>query len=294
MQESRFIPGTPVRLTTATVPVYRLLCPNAGMMTGPGTNTYLIGDRAFALIDPGPALPGHTQAIVDFLAGRPLHRIFVTHTHGDHSPGTVALRQATGAEVIGMQPPPDAAYQDRSFVPDHPGQNFAQIVCDGFTIQLIHTPGHVSNHLCFLLEEEGMLFTGDHILQGTTPVILPPDGNMTDYLESLQQLLELPLRTLAPGHGEVMDEPQQMITTLIRHRLRREQKIVSSLGRLGMATLDELVVPVYDDVPQHLLPWAKKTMLAHLYKLRQDGRAALAQEDSDDVESQTWQLVAGS
>ena len=238
MQESRFIPGTPVRLTTATVPVYRLLCPNAGMMTGPGTNTYLIGDRAFALIDPGPALPGHTQAIVDFLAGRPLHRIFVTHTHGDHSPGTVALRQATGAEVIGTQPPPDAAYQDRSFVPDHPGQNFAQIVCDGFTIQLIHTPGHVSNHLCFLLEEEGMLFTGDHILQGTTPVILPPDGNMTDYLESLQQLLELPLRTLAPGHGEVMDEPQQMITTLIRHRLRREQKIVSSLGRLGMATLD--------------------------------------------------------
>jgi len=263
------------------VSVQRVLCANASMMTGPGTNTYLLGDSELALVDPGPALPGHTAAIMQALAGRPLKWIFATHTHGDHSPGTAALQALTGASVIGFAPPPEALYQDASFKPDRLFQAGERIVCDGFTMRLIHTPGHVSNHVCFLLEEDALLFTGDHILQGTTPVILPPDGDMGDYLASLEQLRKLPLKALAPGHGEIMHEPEQVITTLIRHRMRREQKILTTLLGLGPATLDGLVVQAYDDVADHLIPWAKKTLLAHLIKLQRDGRASAAGEATD-------------
>jgi glyoxylase-like metal-dependent hydrolase (beta-lactamase superfamily II) len=290
MQESRFIPGQAVLLATSEVPVYRLLCPNASAMTGPGTNTYLIGRQELALVDPGPALPAHIEAMTGLLAGRALRRIFVTHTHGDHSPATAELQRLTGAEVIGLRPAAGAAYQDASFQPSRLYTDGESIDCGEYSVRLIHTPGHVSNHLCFLLEQEGMLFTGDHILQGTTPVILPPDGDMADYLRSLDQLLNMPLGSLAPGHGDVMTEPAQMISTLIRHRLRREQKIVSSLAGFTRVTLDELVIPVYDDVPQHLLPWAKKTLLAHLYKLQSDGRVQQLAEATDDVH---WQLIDG-
>lgn len=266
---------------TGKVTVQRVLCANAGMMTGPGTNTYLVGDRDMAVVDPGPAMPAHTDAIMQALAGRTLKWIFVTHTHGDHSPGTSALQTLTGASVIGMAPPPGALYQDASFTPDRLFQDGERITCDGFTVQLIRTPGHVSNHVCFLLEEDGLLFTGDHILQGTTPVILPPDGDMRDYLSSLEQLRGLPLKALAPGHGDIMLDPEQMITTLIRHRQRREQKIVSALQNLGPATLDMLVVQAYDDVAEHLIPWAKKTLLAHLIKLLREGRASVDGDATD-------------
>ncbi|MDO9478231.1 MAG: MBL fold metallo-hydrolase [Pseudohongiella sp.] len=297
METSRFVAGVPVDVTTGQIPVQRLLCPNAGVMTGPGTNSYLIGHQELALVDPGPAMPVHTQAIMQALGGRPLKWIFVTHTHGDHSPGTPALQALTGAQLIGLAPHADAQYQDRSFVPDRLYGHDEQILCDGFSIRLIHTPGHVSNHLCFLLEEDGMLFTGDHILQGTTPVILPPDGNMSDYMKSLEDLRHLPLRALAPGHGEVMLEPEQMISTLIRHRQRRELKIVAALTTLKSCILDELVLLAYDDVPSHLLPWAKKTLLAHLYKLRDEGRARLlapaptSAGEKADIETSIWEVL---
>jgi glyoxylase-like metal-dependent hydrolase (beta-lactamase superfamily II) len=269
----RFIAGQPVDVGTGTISVQRLLCPNAGVMTGPGTNTYLIGTTVLALVDPGPDLPEHREAIFRTLAGRPLRWIFVTHTHGDHSPGTAALKAATGAEVIALAPPDEAQYQDHSLVPDRLYQHGEQIDCGEFSIRLIHTPGHVSNHFCFLLEQDAMLFTGDHILQGTTPVILPPDGDMSEYMASLARLQQMPLRALAPGHGDVMTDPPQVITTLIRHRQRREQKIAAALDTLQRSSLDELVLLAYDDVPEHLLPWAKKTLLAHLYKLQREGRA---------------------
>ena len=135
---------------------------------------------------------------------------------------------------------------------------------------MIATPGHVSNHICYLLTEEKLLFTGDHILQGTTPVILPPDGDMADYLHSLRSLQDRELRYLAPGHGQLMDQPQEEIRQLIAHRLKREAKILSCLGSLGAVTVDELVLAAYDDVAEHLIPWAKKTLTAHLIKLVKD------------------------
>lgn len=264
--------GVPVRLDSGRVPVSRLVCPNPGMMTGPGTNSYLIGTERLTLVDPGPVSPEHLQAILEALQGRPLDRILVTHTHGDHSPGTAALQERTGAEVVGLSPP-GGQYQDRTFRPDRLYHDGERLVCDGFSVTLLHTPGHVSNHLCFLLEEERMLFTGDHVLQGMTPVILPPDGNMQDYLRSLELLRELPLASLAPGHGALIENPSQTITILIRHRLWREQKVVTVLQQQSSAvTLEELVAGVYDDVAQHLLPWAAKTLLAHLYKLEAEER----------------------
>ncbi|MDO8909592.1 MAG: MBL fold metallo-hydrolase [Pseudohongiella sp.] len=289
MENSRFIAGQPVDVSTGSIRVQRLLCPNASVMTGPGTNTYLIGERELALIDPGPAIPAHNSAIIEALAGWPLKWIFVTHTHGDHSPGTAALKALTGAQVVGLSPPEGAAYQDHGFVPDRVYRDGESIQCDGFSMRLVHTPGHVSNHLCFLLEEDAILFTGDHILQGTTPVILPPDGDMTDYMNSLEQLRQMPLKALAPGHGEVMTEPVQMIDTLIRHRQRREQKVVKSLGALNSCTLNELVLLAYDDVPAHLIPWAKKTLLAHLYKLQRDGRAR--SDGAENIEECLWEIM---
>ncbi|MDP1932747.1 MAG: MBL fold metallo-hydrolase [Gammaproteobacteria bacterium] len=278
MESSRsvLVAGVAVAVGSGRVPVQRVLGRNAGLMTGPGTNSYLIGSQQLALVDPGPVDPGHIDAVLRVLASRSLNWIFVTHTHGDHSPGTVLLQQKTGAEVIGLSPSAGSTHQDHSFTPSRIYHDGEVIDCGEFRVRLVHTPGHVSNHFCFLLEEENILFTGDHILDGTTPVILPPDGNMRHYLESLTKLKTLPLSALAPGHGRMMDDPNGVIDTLIRHRLRREQKTVTGLLELssvsGPASLEALALRVYDDVPQHLLPWAQRTLLAHLIKLEEDGR----------------------
>lgn len=279
---AEFEAGKPVSIGMGAVPVHRLVCGNPGPLTGPGTNSYLIGERTLALVDPGPADDAHIHAIMQTIGGRSLRWIFVTHTHGDHSPGAAVLRELTGAELVG-RPAPDAGYQDQSFVPDRHYEDGERIESDEYSVTLLHTPGHVSNHLCFLLEHENMLFTGDHILEGTTSVILPPDGNMAHYLQSLEQLRELPLRSLAPGHGRLMEDPHQVITTLIRHRLRREQKVVTALDALGAVEMDRLVLRVYDDVAEHLLPWARKTLLAHLIKLSDEGRAVQRND--------RWQLL---
>ena len=260
------------------VPVRRVLARNASLMTGPGTNSYLLGSERLAVVDPGPADPLHIQTLLEILEGRPLDWIFVTHTHGDHAPGAALLQARTGAQVIGLAAPAaesSAGHHDQTFVPARRYHDGEVIDCGEFQMHLLHTPGHASNHLCFLLEEEGMLFTGDHILEGTTPVILPPDGNMGHYLESLRRLLSLTLRSLAPGHGRLLEDPQAVIETLIRHRLRREAKVlkaVEAFTRMArQVTLEQLIPAVYDDVPEQLWPWAQRTLLAHLLKLEEDG-----------------------
>ncbi|PCH59004.1 MAG: MBL fold metallo-hydrolase [SAR86 cluster bacterium] len=284
---AQFLPGVPVSLTDSDsdlanstgIPVRRVLGLNAGPMTGPGTNSYLIGRHRLALIDPGPVNKQQIDNFMQAIGEYSLEWILVTHTHGDHSPAAVELQRLTGAKLIGMVAP-QCSNQDQSFTPDRVYKHGEVLDCGEFSIEIIHTPGHVSNHFCYLLKEQGMLFTGDHILQGTTSVILPPDGDMAAYIDSLQALKNYPLKRLAPGHGEVMENPLAEIDKLLRHRQMREQKIVSKLRMLTREEsnvtelkasgieLDVLVLSVYDDVAASLLPWAKKTLLAHLIKLQ--------------------------
>lgn len=263
------LPGVVTRLSDK---VRRIAAPNPGFMTGPGTNTYLLGSGdEIAVIDPGPAIGEHVQTLLAQAGGR-IRWIFTTHTHMDHSPAALLLKEKTGAELFGM-PPPDAQRQDQSFRPDHVLAHGQRISVAGCTLRVIHTPGHASNHLCYLLEDEQMLFSGDHIMQGSTVVINPPDGDMTAYFRSLRDLQKVDIAYLAPGHGFLMDQPREAIERLLRHRLAREDKVFAALSRLGAATIEELLPIVYDDVPAGKHAVASRSLLAHLIKLKADGRA---------------------
>jgi glyoxylase-like metal-dependent hydrolase (beta-lactamase superfamily II) len=263
-------PGVAIRLSPR---VLRVTARNPGAMTGPGTNSYLVGaGEQWSAIDPGPADDSHIQALIDAAPG-PIRYILVTHTHEDHSPGAIPLKSATGALLLGRTTT-HHHWQDLTFAPDRELRHDDRLtVAADTTLRVIHTPGHASNHLCFLLEEERILFTGDHIIQGSTVVIDPPDGDMAAYISSLESLLREPLAHLAPGHGTLMPNPHAAIQALIQHRLRREAKALSVLPRQQPADLSTLVRSVYDDVPLQLHPIAERSLLAHLVKLEADGRA---------------------
>ena len=256
------VPGVPKRLDGH---VTRLIAPNPGVMTGPGTNTYLVGEDELAVIDPGPALDSHIEKILSF---RNIKWILCTHTHLDHSPAAAAIKAATGAQTLGRPAP---SGQDATFAPDRVLEHGEAVQVDGLSLQAIHTPGHASNHLCYLLEQTRMLFTGDHVMQGSTVVINPPDGNMLAYLASLQALLTLDIRILAPGHGYLIGDPHREVRRLIQHRLAREKKVLSALARLGPASLDDLLPAVYDDVPSRIHRVAARSLTAHLDKLAAEG-----------------------
>src|SRR6266403_47710 len=265
-------PGVPGKLDRY---VTRLVAPNAGVMTGPGTNTYLVGERELAVIDPGPEDAAHVQAILDAGAGR-IRWILCSHTHLDHASSAATLKKATGAKIAAMAKagtgsPPPGGEHDVKLVLDQPLADGDAVKLDGFSLRAIHTPGHASNHLCFLLPETGMLFTGDHVMQGSTVVIGPPDGNMRAYLDSLEMLLAEDLAILAPGHGYLIGEPHKEVRRLISHRLARERKVLSSLQQLGKASVEELLPLVYDDVPPRIHRVAARSLTAHLDKLVADG-----------------------
>ncbi|MEK6244437.1 MAG: MBL fold metallo-hydrolase [Pseudomonadota bacterium] len=263
--------------------VTRLTAPNPGAMTGPGTNTYLVGridnGGEIAVIDPGPALESHIAKILEAGAGR-IRWILTTHTHMDHSPATAALKAATGAQVLG-RPAPAGASQDQGYCADRvlsDGERVAlgNLRLGNLHLRAIHTPGHASNHLCYLLEKTRMLFTGDHVMQGSTVVINPPDGDMRAYLASLEKLLAEDIAIIAPGHGYLIGAPHKEVKRLVAHRLAREAKVTAALGRRGEATLEELLPDVYDDVSPKLHPVAMRSLTAHLDKLVAEGRARQA------------------
>ena len=263
---------TPGEVVTLSPLVRRVLAPNPSVFTGPGTNTYLVGTDDVAVIDPGPDdHEEHLDTVAAAGAGR-IKWILVTHTHPDHSPGAVGLKERTGARVLGFD-------ERDGFVPDESiGDGFVLSVpgAKPFSLAAIHTPGHASNHLCYLLEETKMLFTGDHVMQGSTVVINPPDGDMRQYLRSLERLLAEDLAILAPGHGYLIGAPQRELKRLIAHRMAREQKVLAALRRLGAASVEELLPLAYDDVPARVHGAAARSLTAHLEKLVGDG-AALAQ-----------------
>jgi glyoxylase-like metal-dependent hydrolase (beta-lactamase superfamily II)/8-oxo-dGTP pyrophosphatase MutT (NUDIX family) len=253
------VAGEPKRLDRW---VTRLIAPNPGLMTGPGTNTYIVGG---AVIDPGPAIDSHIENILQF---KNIKWILCTHTHLDHSPAAAALKAATGAQVLGRPAP---AGQDATFKPDFVLENGQRVDLGEISLRAIHTPGHASNHLCYLLEQTRMLFTGDHVMQGSTVVINPPDGDMRAYLQSLERLLGEDIAIIAPGHGYLIGAPRKELCRIIEHRLNRERKVVAALERLEHPSLEEMLPLVYDDVPERIHRVAARSLTAHLEKLVADG-----------------------
>ena len=265
--------------------VRRIVAPNPGPMTGPGTNTYVVGETDLVVVDPGPAIPSHIDAILDCVGDR-LRYIACTHTHPDHSPAASALAEATGAMLVGRTTADDR-HQDLSFQPASQIEDDECIEGEGWTLRAIRTPGHVDNHVCYLLDEEGMVFAGDHIMNGSTVVIVPPGGNMAHYIASLRRLLDYDVKVVAPGHGELIPDCRGEVEKLVRHRLLREAKVFGALSDAAQS-LDDLVVAVYDDVDPIMHEWAKLSLLAHLIKLEDEHRTIKTVEAGVD----RWQVAA--
>jgi glyoxylase-like metal-dependent hydrolase (beta-lactamase superfamily II)/8-oxo-dGTP pyrophosphatase MutT (NUDIX family) len=257
--------------------VTRITCANPGAMTGPGTNSYLVGDPAtgFIAIDPGPDDPEHIEQLWR-AAGGDIRMIVCTHSHSDHAPGARPLRQRCGGKppILGLPSAPTARHASE-FTPDRTLEHGEILVLEGagvrHSLRVIHTPGHAANHLCLVLLEDGLLFSGDHILNGSTTVVDPPDGDMTAYLDSLDVLAAActahEIEFILPAHGHVLGFAPRAIAHLKSHRLQREAKVISAMQARPDGDLDEWVALVYDDVPQRMWPVAKRSLLAHVQRL---------------------------
>ncbi len=259
----------------------RLTAPNPGVMTGPGTNSYLVGDAGtgFVAIDPGPNDPQHLQRLCQ-AAGGDIRAIVCTHSHPDHSPGAAPLQAmcATPPPILGL-PSAATARVDSRFTPDRSLQNQELLTLDSpaleHTLMVIHTPGHAANHLCLVLLEDGLLFSGDHILNGSTTVVSPPDGDMTAYLDSLDALaaacITHSIDAILPAHGHVIGQAGAAIAHLKAHRLRREAKVLAAMRALPEGSEEDWLALAYDDVPRQIWPVAQRSLMAHVLRLRSLG-----------------------
>jgi glyoxylase-like metal-dependent hydrolase (beta-lactamase superfamily II) len=250
--------------------VRRIVAPNPSLMTGSGTNTYLVGIDEVAVIDPGPDDPGHIEAIIGASMLERVRWVLVTHYHPDHSAGVGRLARETGAQIVALGPPKSAA---AAWSPGRRPTDGEVIEGTEWGLEVLHTPGHAPDHLCFFLEEERVLFTGDTVLSGTTSVIAPPDGDMTAYLNSLERLRKRRLSRICPGHGDVIDDPKGVLAQYIQHRLEREAQILDAL-REGPSRIPDLVTRIYAEVPEALHEMAARSVHAHLLKLKSEGRVS--------------------
>lgn len=254
--------------------IKKITAPNGGIFTGQGTNTYLVGQDDITLIDPGPNIQEHVENILLEGDGK-INRILVTHTHTDHSPAALPISKELNIPMYGRLVDGKSDWEDKSFVPDNVLGHGDTIETSEYSLEVIHTPGHASNHLCFYLTQTKCLFTGDHIMDGSTVVIAPPDGNMAAYLSSLELLKNYDIENFAPGHGNYMDNPYKTIDSIIRHRLARESKVMRNIEANQNLTIDELLPIVYSDIHDSLYPIAKMSLLAHLIKLVSDKKINL-------------------
>jgi recombination protein RecT len=258
--------------------VHRLTAPNPGVMTGPGTNTYWVGDPhgGYIVIDPGPADPDHLDRIWRATGGQ-IRMIVCTHSHPDHSPGAKPLQSLCKGQAGGVPPilglsSASTANAQSQFKPDRELAHGEILKVGEHSLKVLHTPGHAANHLCLALLEDGLLFSGDHVLNGSTTVVNPPDGNMNDYLDSLDLLAHEcqanPLEFIMPAHGYVLGFAAQAIAQLKAHRLKREAKVIDAMRALPHGTLEDWVAHAYADVPERLWPVAARSLQAHVDRIQ--------------------------
>ncbi len=261
--------------------IRRVVAPNPGPFTFQGTNTYIIGaDDEVAVIDPGPLLTTHIDALMQAIGSAKVSHILITHTHNDHSPAAAPLKEKTGAPTYAFGPHGSGRLEggvaleeggDRDFMPDHRVKHGDVISGKNWDMECVFTPGHTSNHMCFALQQEQVLFTGDHVMGWSTSVVVPPDGHMGTYMDSLSLLLKRKDEIYWPAHGEAVRQPQDLVRAFITHRKEREEGITECLAD-GMTQIGEMVAKIYHDVDKRLHPAAAMSMLAHLQTMAETGR----------------------
>jgi glyoxylase-like metal-dependent hydrolase (beta-lactamase superfamily II) len=273
-----FAYGVPRELAPGVV---RLVANNPSPFTYKGTNTYLLGSSSLVLIDPGPSDDAHLAAILDYAAGRPITHVLITHTHRDHVEGLAALVAATGAKTVGFGPYtlPDVAPgagrmagEDLRgyFDPDILLADGNEFVAGDTRLTAIHTPGHMPDHLCFALDRDGVLFSGDHVMAWNTSVVAPPEGHMGDYMRALDKLIPRSDRVFFPGHGGQLENPQRMVRAFLTHRRMREASILGCI-KDGHRTVDQIVPVIYKHLDARLIPAAGLSVLAHVAHLSEQG-----------------------
>ncbi|HEV2652084.1 MAG TPA: MBL fold metallo-hydrolase [Rhizomicrobium sp.] len=266
-------------LVQVTPLISRVVANNPGPFTFMGTGTYIIGGKDVAVIDPGPDMPEHVDALKRALDGKRVNHILVTHTHSDHSPAAKPLKEWSGAKTYAFGPhgsghddgPKVEAGGDMDFMPDVRMKDGETIAGNGFTFECVFTPGHTSNHMCFALNEEKSLFTGDHIMGWSTTVVTPPDGDMAQYMDSVRKLEVRGDRTLYPTHGSPVTDPQPFLAAYLAHRIDRENQVLAAV-KDGLDTIPAMVARMYADVDKRLHPAAARSVEAHLIKLEREGR----------------------
>ena len=279
--------GIPIQLEPL---VTRVLATNPSPYTNGGTQTHVVGTRDLAIIDPGPADDSHIAALLRVIDGRPVRAIVITHHHRDHSPGSRPLAAATGAPIVGAAPVHvasdsprlDAAF-DTDYAPDRVLAEGDSIAGNGWALVAIATPGHTSNHLAFALPETKALFSGDHVMGWATSVVSPPDGDMGQYMASLDKLLGRDDRIYYPGHGEAVDNPQRLVRGMLGHRKQREGQILRLLREAPFG-LGAMTGRMYVGLDPRLIPAAERSVLAHLYDLRRRGLV--------NEEGENWRITA--
>ena len=275
--------------------VQRVIANNPGPFTFTGTGTYIVGrpqtGAAVAVIDPGPLDEAHLAALLAAVEGRAVSHVLVTHTHRDHAPLARPFAELTGAKILAARPPAHETHasgaldedEDAGFSPDVVLTGGEAIEGDGWTMEAIFTPGHASNHMTFALKEERALFSGDHVMGWATSVVAPPDGNMRDYMASLDAVIAGDFATLWPTHGAPVTEPAPFLLAYRTHRLEREAQVAARL-KAGDRTAAEIVPVLYATTDQRLWPAASLSVLAHLIKLVEDGEATIAGEPGLNAE----------
>jgi glyoxylase-like metal-dependent hydrolase (beta-lactamase superfamily II) len=280
------------KLQPAAPNVRRLVAQNPSPFTHVGSGTFIVGTGRVAVIDPGPELPEHVDALLSELGSEEVAHILVTHTHLDHSGAAQLLAAKTGAPTFGFGPHAAGKHQpedkveagaDWRFKPDHLLAEGDSVEGGDYVLTALHTPGHCSNHLCFALADGKTLFTGDHVMGWATSVIIPPDGDMEAYMKNLRRLLARDDARYLPTHGPAIEDPKPLVAAYVKHREEREQQIAACLAQ-GIRKIPEMVASMYKDVPAYLHPAAARSVFAHLLHMVESGRAKTAGDPKLDSE----------